>query len=95
LYKWPTRWDELPVGGVIDKPGNSIYILTGSWRSSKPVVDLSKCIKCLICWVDCPDNSIIRLDNDYVDIDYDHCKGCGICAQVCPTNAIEMVEEES
>lgn len=93
MSSWPKRWHDLPIGGIIDKPGNSVEVSTGSWRAIKPVLDLNKCIKCLICWVDCPDNSITRLADDYVSIDYNYCKGCGICANVCPTKAIEMVEE--
>ena len=93
MGSWPTRWEELPAGGVINEPGNSLEVKTGSWRALKPVVNLDKCIKCLLCWVFCPDNAIIRLEDDYVKVNYKYCKGCGICAQECPTNAIDMVEE--
>jgi pyruvate ferredoxin oxidoreductase delta subunit len=93
LVKWPKKWRDLPIGGVINIPATSIHNYTGSWRSLKPIVDLNKCIKCLLCWVDCPDNSIVRREDDFVDVDYRYCKGCGICADVCPTKAISMVEE--
>ena len=93
MAKWPSDWRSLPIAGIIDRPGTSLENYTGSWRALKPIIDLGKCIKCLMCWVSCPDNSIIRRDDDYVDVDYKYCKGCGICSDVCPTKAINMVEE--
>ncbi len=93
MSSWPKIWEKLPIGGVVDKPGNSTEVETGSWRALRPVVHLDKCIKCLLCWVFCPDDAIIRLDDDYVKVNYTYCKGCGICANECPTKAIDMVEE--
>ena len=66
---------------------------TGHWRIFRPVLDKSKCVKCLQCWVFCPETAIKRVDNS-VEIDYDYCKGCGVCANVCPVKAITMVKEE-
>ena len=86
-------WRELPPAMIIDDPGNASEVETGTWRAIKPVLDISKCIKCLICWVYCPDDAIIRLEDDYVKIEYYHCKGCGICSNECPTKAITMTEE--
>ncbi len=78
-----------------------------SWRTSRPVIDYSKCTRCAICWKFCPDVAIdlspdpsLSAPNDRFKaleaprIDYDHCKGCGICAEECPFDAIAMVEEE-
>ena len=93
MSEWPRSWRDLPMGGLINSPATSLRNFTGSWRSQKPIIDLEKCIKCLICWIDCPDNSIVRLHDDYVEVDYKYCKGCGICAAVCPTKAIMMIEE--
>ena len=66
---------------------------TGTWRTQKPVVDLDKCTGCLLCWLYCPEDTVIRLDNGKVGIDYEYCKGCGICATSCPFDAIKMVPE--
>jgi len=66
---------------------------TGLWRTERPVVHLDKCIKCLFCWLYCPEDTILRREDDYVYVDYEYCKGCGICANMCPTHAIEMVSE--
>ena len=81
------------LGAVVTEPGSSIVNKTGGWRSHKPVVDLSKCIKCGICWMFCPDNCI-NIDKTGAIIDYDFCKGCGICAKECPVKCIKMVKEE-
>lgn len=71
---------------------------TGTWRSERPVMDVSVCLAvkqgtetCQICWAYCPDSCIARGVGPTIDLAY--CKGCGICAQVCPAHAIEMVPE--
>jgi len=83
---------DVVMGAVIPKPRSSIENKTGGWRTKRPVIDVEKCVNCLICWIYCPDASIIRLEK-YVAVDYDYCKGCGICAEECPRKAITMVEE--
>lgn len=70
----------------------STDVKTGSWRSYKPVVDQGRCVRCLICWVYCPEGSIVW-DGKAVSVNYDYCKGCGICAHECPIKAITMVVE--
>ena len=86
-------WKTLPIGAVVVEPGSSVKYKTGDWRAFRPVVDKTKCVNCLLCWIYCPDSSIIRREK-WVDVNYEHCKGCGICAHECPTKAIEMVEEQ-
>ncbi len=86
-------WKSLPIGAVVVEPGSSVKYKTGDWRAFRPVVDKAKCVNCLLCWIYCPDSSIIRREK-WVDVNYEHCKGCGICAHECPTKAIEMVEEQ-
>ena len=66
---------------------------TGSWRVFKPKLDKSKCIKCLRCWIFCPENSIKREKDGTVSIDYTYCKGCGVCASECKVKAITMERE--
>ena len=80
---------------------------TDSWRIQKPVINYSKCIRCMICWKFCPDACIeveegsnykapsertLKLEAPSIDMDY--CKGCGICANECPEKCIEMVLDE-
>jgi len=88
-------WKELPIGDILE-PGTADLFITGSWRSERPIHDKEKCTNCLICWVNCPDSSIIVKDGKFVDFDLNHCKGCGICVKVCPpkVQAIKMVPEK-
>lgn len=83
-------WREIPIGSKNVMPGSSIQNKTGSWREFKPVIDMNKCNKCMLCFIFCPDGCI---NPETYGVDYEHCKGCGICAQECPLKAIEMVEE--
>ena len=88
-------WKEIPIGGLITEAGNTQDYETGSWRSHRPIIDMDRCSHCMICWVYCPDSSIVVKDGKLEGIDYSHCKGCGICAHECPRKAITMVEEAS
>ena len=66
---------------------------TGTWRVFRPVFDKKKCVKCLRCWIFCPEGSIKREKDDTISIDYEYCKGCGVCAQECKVKAIVMKRE--
>jgi len=72
---------------------------TGEWRTSRPVIDHSRCIpvrknkpSCFLCWLYCPE-AVIKRDIP-IQIDLTYCKGCGICAEECPSGAITMVAED-
>ncbi|MEM4598746.1 MAG: pyruvate synthase subunit PorD [Candidatus Diapherotrites archaeon] len=84
---------EFTVGAVIRDPGSTIKNKTGGWRSFRPVIDQTKCVKCGNCWVFCPDNAIKKNADGSFAVDYDYCKGCGICANECPLKAIRMETE--
>ncbi len=68
-------------------------MMPGDWRSSLPVVNRKKCVKCSICWLYCPVQCIIERTG-WFDANLSTCKGCGICAEECPHGAIEMIAEE-
>ncbi len=97
-------WKSIPLGGSIVEPGNSVQRPTGDWRVFKPIINQDKCVRCLLCWVYCPEPSIYIIDKPYrtstgrewkfsVEVDYNFCKGCGICVEECPVKAIDFVEE--
>ncbi|MFH1224578.1 MAG: 4Fe-4S binding protein [Candidatus Diapherotrites archaeon] len=62
----------------------------GSWATHVPKFDRSKCIKCHLCWIYCPDTAIKLNKDGTTRCDYGACKGCGTCASVCPTKCITM-----
>ncbi len=86
-------WKDIPIGGVVLEAGSTVEYKTGTWRAFRPIRDVEKCTNCLLCWVYCPDSSILVEDEKMTGFDLDHCKGCGVCASVCPVSCIEMVEE--
>ncbi|MBN3036927.1 MAG: 4Fe-4S binding protein [Candidatus Diapherotrites archaeon] len=67
---------------------------TGSWRVNRPVIDLSKCIKCHMCWLDCPDGAIYLDKDGKPHVDYTFCKGCLVCANECPVKCIAVEAEK-
>ena len=68
--------------------GNTYQKKMGLWRTSSPVIDYSRCTKCMVCFVYCPD-SCITLESDLTPrIDLENCKGCMVCAVECPLKAI-------
>ncbi|MGC8719068.1 MAG: 4Fe-4S binding protein [Thermodesulforhabdaceae bacterium] len=87
-------WRDLAPGCAILTPGNAAELRTGDWRTTRPVVDYEKCIKCGRCYIVCPDMVYTPREDGYYELNYYYCKGCGICAEECPKDAIEMVEEE-
>ena len=61
----------------------------GSWRTFKPVIDYSKCIKCHMCWLHCPDSAYSIDNKGYPREDFYVCKGCLVCVKVCPVKCIK------
>ena len=87
-------WRDIEIGSIATEPGSAIQYRTGDWRSQRPVYDFSRCIKCGICQIFCPEGCIQQNSEGYFEADLYHCKGCGICARECWTKVIKMVEEE-
>ena len=96
LYKKQRGHKDIPIGGLIEEAGSSIHFKTGDWRSLRPVWVEKKCIHCMICVIDCPDDCIPTKGDakniKRLETNLDFCKGCGICSQVCPTKCISMKE---
>ena len=87
-------WKDLRIGSIVAEPGSASQYQTGAWRSQRPTYDFSKCIKCGICYLFCPEACVEQNAEGYFDANLFYCKGCGICARECWTQAITMVEEE-
>jgi len=87
--------------GARAEGGSSQKFNTGNWRNIRPVIDLSKCIHCMLCFLYCPDNALLIIKEspkqkgnpEIIGVDLEHCKGCAICHSVCPVKCITMVPE--
>ncbi len=78
----------------LSKPEKAAGGKTGTWRVFRPVIDAEKCIKCQLCWMYCPDATILTESRQSVPrIDYEYCKGCLVCYEVCPVKAIHIERE--
>jgi pyruvate ferredoxin oxidoreductase delta subunit len=86
--------DKHQLGATIPTAGNSEEFETGGWRSSCPEIEPDKCDGCMLCYLYCPDASIVVEGGKAVAVDLAHCKGCGICATECPKGAITMKTDE-
>jgi Pyruvate/2-oxoacid:ferredoxin oxidoreductase delta subunit len=60
INQWKS--DQFPRGAVIPEGGNSNDYVTGGWRSDRPDRNDEKCTQCLLCWVFCPDTSVMVKD---------------------------------
>jgi pyruvate ferredoxin oxidoreductase delta subunit len=100
------KWHEFQEGGVVVpavKRGFKIgprgqnrneMFKRGTTKTERPVVRFDLCIKCTLCWLDCPDECFDPTDDGLYDIHYEFCTGCHKCAQVCPVpECIVMVDE--
>lgn len=78
-------WKDLEIGCICTTPGSAAAYRTGDWRSQKPEYDFTRCIKCGMCQLYCPEGCVKMNDKGYFEADLYHCKGCGICARECST----------
>lgn len=90
IYNQPKNINEYPLGPSFTS-GHLVDVSSGM-RSFRPVIDAEKCVKCMRCFLVCPDGTIDK-SGEALEIDYDFCKGCGICAKECKFNAITMHKE--
>ena len=66
----------------------------GTTKSMRPVVRFDLCVKCTLCWAECPDECFDPTPDGLYDVNFEYCTGCGKCAEVCPVNeCIVMVDE--
>jgi len=82
------------VGGW--RPERNPYFKKFSTRTMRPVVDFDTCIKCTLCWLQCPDSCFDVTPDGLYDANMDSCCGCGVCEAVCPVDdCITMVNESA
>ena len=98
MFKFKTEadvtWKDVEIGAIVVEPGSASQYQTGGWRSRRPIIDNSKCNKCGLCYIFCPEPAIEQDEEGYFKVDLFYCKGCGICDTECKKKAITMVEEE-
>ena len=76
------------------EPVRSAVFKKYSTRSMRPVINFETCIKCTLCWLQCPDTCFDVTPDGLYDANMDSCCGCGVCEAVCPVpDCVTMVNE--
>ena len=76
------------------QPARNATFKKWATRTMRPVVDFDKCIKCTLCWLQCPDSVFDVTPDGLYDANLEACCGCGVCEAVCPVQAcVTMVNE--
>ncbi len=81
-------------GGYV--PARNATFKKFSTRTMRPVINFDTCIKCTLCWLQCPDSCFDITPDGLYDANMEACCGCGVCEAVCPVDdCVTMVNEES
>ncbi|HUJ26953.1 MAG TPA: 4Fe-4S dicluster-binding protein [Myxococcales bacterium] len=76
------------------RPGRNATFKKWATRTMRPVIDFEKCIKCTLCWLQCPDSCFDVMPDGMYDANLEACCGCGVCEAVCPEkDCVTMVNE--
>ncbi len=76
------------------EPTRSEVFKKFSTRSMRPVINFETCIKCTLCWLQCPDTCFDVTPDGLYDANMQSCCGCGVCEAVCPVpDCVTMVNE--
>ena len=76
------------------EPQRNQHFKKFSTRTMRPVVDFNTCIKCTLCWLQCPDTCFDVTPDGLYDANMEACCGCGVCEAVCPVpDCVTMVNE--
>lgn len=95
-------YETQPVGGIIPRPGNTIWNdLSASRTGSLPYFNSGRCIHCGLCDLVCPDFCLAwvdgekggRFERELMGVDYRYCKGCMRCVESCPASAMTKKAE--
>ena len=65
---------------------------TGEWRILRPEISREKCNRCGMCYLYCPEGTMIFKNGRNPVVDLTYCKGCGICIHFCPRKVLELDE---
>ena len=60
----------------------------------KAVNDISRCVACGVCALQCPRAAISIYKGCYAVVDTEVCVGCGICERACPAGSITVCDTE-
>src|SRR3989442_14793766 len=75
-------------------PERNPYFKKYTTRTMRPVVNFDTCVKCTLCWIQCPDSCFDVMPDGTYDANMEACCGCGVCEGVCPVeNCITMVND--
>jgi len=81
-------------GGKGYVPERNPYFKKYTTRTMRPVIDFDKCVKCTLCWIQCPDSCFDVTPDGLYDANMESCCGCGVCEAVCPAkDCVTMVSE--
>jgi pyruvate ferredoxin oxidoreductase delta subunit len=108
-FEMPKWWEmregltipAIPVGKPVEggkgyRPERNPYFKKFTTRTMRPVVNFDTCVKCTLCWIQCPDSVFDVTPDGLYDANMDACCGCGVCEAVCPVkDCITMVNEAS
>jgi pyruvate ferredoxin oxidoreductase delta subunit len=89
----------IPVGKPVEggkgyRPERNPYFKKFTTRTMRPVVNFDTCVKCTLCWIQCPDSCFDVTPEGLYDANMESCCGCGVCEAVCPVkDCITMVNE--
>ena len=76
------------------EPERNPHFKKYSTRTMRPVIDFDTCIKCTLCWLQCPDTCFDVTPDGLYDANMEACCGCGVCEAVCPVpDCVTMVHE--
>jgi len=106
-FQMPKWWEmregisipAIPVGKPKEEgkgyvPERNPYFKKYTTRTMRPVIDFDKCVKCTLCWIQCPDSCFDVMPDGMYDANMEACCGCGVCEAVCPVeHCITMVNE--
>jgi pyruvate ferredoxin oxidoreductase delta subunit len=106
-FEMPKWWEmregvtipAIPVGKPMEGgkgyvPERNPYFKKYTTRTMRPVIDFDKCVKCTLCWLQCPDSCFDITPDGLYDANMESCCGCGVCEAVCPAkDCVTMVNE--